>query len=593
MNETKDARLPELVIRGATIVDGSGAAAFEADVVVEGDRIRSIGAYSGQASREIDARGLMLAPGFIDPHTHYDAQLFWDPLATPSSLHGVTTVIGGNCGFTFAPLIERDTDYLCRMMSNVEGMSLEAIRSALPWNWTSFGDYLDRLEGRIAVNAGFLVGHCAIRRAVMGVRAIGEQATESERVAMVEMLRTSLDEGGLGLSTSRAFTHADGDGEPVASRWASEEEVVELCEEVSRHAGTTLEFIMDGCLNGFTDEEIDLAARMSVAADRPANWNVLTVTAKNEDMVRRQLDACARAAEKGGRVVALTMPVLVDLCLNFREHCALHSLPGWKEILSGSIDEQCERLKDPEIRRRMNAGAKSPEAGALRGVTDWKRFRIGHTESPDLADLEGRLVGDIAQERALEPFDALLDIVVEDRLATILWPQPSGDDDPSWALRSEVWDDPNVMLGGSDAGAHLDRMCGAPYPTLFLADVLRGRRLVSIERAIEMLCAEPAALFGLRDRGRIAEGFFADLVLFDPDTVDATPARASHDLPDGSLRLVSDPIGVRVVIVNGEVVVEDGKTNATASGHVLRSGRDTQTVSIGFQLRDERGGTEA
>ena len=285
----------DLLLRGARIVDGTGAPPFTGDVGIRGDTIAAIGEIDGSAAQVVDAEGLILCPGFVDPHTHYDAQLFWDPLATPSSLHGVTTVISGNCGFTLAPLAEGDADYTARMMANVEGMSLDALMQALPWDWRGFGDYLGHLDGRIAVNAGFLVGHCAIRRAVMGADAIGSEASPDQIDAMREMLREGLSAGGMGFSTSRAFTHSDGAGDPVASRWASRDEVLSLSEEVRAHPGTTLEFIFDGCLNGFEEDEIALAAEMSVAADRPANWNVLTVSASDEQNVRAQLAACDAA----------------------------------------------------------------------------------------------------------------------------------------------------------------------------------------------------------------------------------------------------------------------------------------------------------
>ena len=580
MTQSKDSSPLDLVIRGATIVDGSGTPAFVGDVGVQGDKIAAIGTVPAGAANEIDGSGLVLCPGFVDPHTHYDAQLFWDPLATPSSLHGVTTVVSGNCGFTLAPLAEGDSEYTARMMANVEGMSLEALQQALPWDWKGFGDYLDRLDGKIAVNAGFLVGHCAIRRAVMGGDAIGKEATQSQVEAMTLMLRESLDSGGLGFSTSRAFTHSDGAGDPVASRWASESEVLALSREVANHEGTSLEFIFDGCLNGFKEEEIELAAAMSLAADRPANWNVLTVSASDEKNVRNQVAACEAAAAKGAKIVALTMPVIIDLCMSFKNHCALHILPGWSKVLSGSVPEQIERLRDPAVREQMQTDAKSPEAGVLRGVAHWGSYKIGDGPNPELADLRDRSVADIAKERGQDEFDTLVDIVIADELATILWPISRADDTASWDLRLDVWNSPHVMLGGSDAGAHLDRMCGAPYPTLFLADVLRGRKLVPLERAIAMMTSEPADLFGLIGRGRIQLGGQADLVLFDPETIASSGARAVEDLPDGSLRLVSDAFGIRKVIVNGAITVDEGKATGACAGTLLRSGRDTETVHL-------------
>lgn len=570
----------DFIIRGATIVDGDGSAPFVGDLAVAGEHIAAVGDVEGSSDQEIDGRGLVLAPGFIDPHTHYDAQLFWDPMATPSSLHGVTTMIGGNCGFTLAPLAAGDAEYTARMMANVEGMSLEALQKALPWDWLGFGDYLDRLDGQIAVNAGFLVGHCAIRRAVMGEDAVGQKATDAQVEAMVTLLRESLSAGALGFSTSRAFTHSDGAGDPVASRWASREEVLALSEEVASHEGTSLEFIFDGCLNGFKPEEIELAADMSLAADRAANWNVLTISASDEKNVRSQVAACEAAAERGAKIIALTMPVIVDMCMSFKNHCALHILPGWSDILSGTLDEKIARLQDPAVRATMKANAKSPEAGVLRGVAHWGSYQIGAGPNASLDPLRDRSVADIAEERGQDEFDTLVEIVTADELSTILWPISRADDDSSWQLRREVWDNPNIMLGGSDAGAHLDRMCGAPYPTLFLADVLRGRKLVPLERAIAMMTSEPADLFGLNGRGRLVVGSHADLVLFDPEKIGATGAYPVNDLPDGSVRLVSDAIGIRKVVVNGRIIVDEGESTGQTSGTLLRSGRDTRTVTL-------------
>jgi N-acyl-D-aspartate/D-glutamate deacylase len=241
------------IIRGGTLVDGTGAAARQADVGIRDGVIVEIGKISDEAAETIDADGLVVAPGFVDPHTHYDAQLFWDPAATPSNLHGVTSMIAGNCGFTLAPVKPEDADYLRRMMAKVEGMPLPALETGVPWSWRSFGDYLDAIDNRVGMNVGFLVGHCALRRNVMGTEAIGNEATPEQLAAMTRLLEESIAAGGLGFSTTLSFTHSDGDGEPVGSRWASGEEVLELCRAVSLHEGTTLEYVTSGCLRGFSD----------------------------------------------------------------------------------------------------------------------------------------------------------------------------------------------------------------------------------------------------------------------------------------------------------------------------------------------------
>jgi N-acyl-D-aspartate/D-glutamate deacylase len=567
-------------IEGGTLVDGTGAPGRRADVGVRDGRIVAVGDVDEASTETIEADGLVVAPGFVDPHTHYDAQLFWDPLASPSSVHGVTTVVGGNCGFTLAPLATEDADYLRRMMAKVEGMPLPALENGVPWNWSSFGDYLARLDGNVAVNAAFNVGHCALRRNVMGPDAIGNEATPEQIERMVQLLHESLDAGGLGFSTTLSFTHSDGDGQPVGSRWASKEEVLALCAAVRDHEGTTLEYVTDGCMRGFRDDEIDLMAEMTLAARRPLNWNVLTVDAREPERYRSQLAACENAAERGGRAIALTMPVLVEMNMSFRNYCALFMLPGWGDVMNLPVAERIAKLRDPETRRWMNERARSPEAGVFSRLASWGRYEIGDTFSPANEGLKGRSVYDIAKERGQESFDALLDVVIEDELRTVLWPLPPDDDPDSWQLRADAWRHPLVLIGGSDAGAHLDRMCGAPYTTAFLADTLRGRKLVGLEEAVHLITQAPAELFGLRDRGVVREGAHADLVLFDTATVGTDEVRLVEDLPGGTARLFAGSTGVERVFVNGRPIVAGGATTGDLPGTILRSGRDTQTVPV-------------
>ncbi|MBV8952020.1 MAG: amidohydrolase family protein [Actinobacteria bacterium] len=569
----------DYVIRGATVVDGTGAPGRQADVAVDDGIVVGVGDVDERGRTELDAGGLVVTPGFVDPHTHYDAQLFWDPTASPSNLHGVTTVVGGNCGFTLAPIKGEDADYIRRMMAKVEGMPLAALEHGVDWNWNTFAEYLDRLDGNLAVNATFLVGHCALRRFVMGAESIGNEATPAQVDDMVRLLHESIDAGALGFSSSQSYTHSDGDGNPIASRFASTDEVLALCEATGEHAGTTLEYITDGCLDQFSDEEIARMAQMSARAHRPLNWNVLTVDAKVPERVPRQLSASDAAAAEGGRIVALTMPTLVPMNMSFLNYCALFMLPQWGPIMSLPVPERIAKLRDPETRRFMDEQARSPEAGVFRRLASWASYEIGDTFSDANNGLKGRRVRDIARERGQEPFDALLDVVIADDLRTILWPVPSDGDDESWKLRAEVWNDDRVLIGGSDAGAHLDRMLGSQYTTAFLADSLRGRKLVSLERAVQLITDAPARLFGLRGRGRIETGGVADLVVFDPDTIGATPARLVDDLPGGTGRLFSDPLGIVRVLVNGREAVVDGASTGALAGSLLRSGRDTDTVA--------------
>ncbi|MFF7053421.1 amidohydrolase family protein [Streptomyces griseorubiginosus] len=570
------------VIRGAAVVDGTGAAAFTADVGIRDGRIAAIGHVTEETRTTEDATGLVLAPGFVDPHTHYDAQLFWDPYATPSLNHGVTTVAAGNCGFTLAPLNParpEDADYTRRMMSKVEGMSLVALEEGAPWSWNSFGEYLDALEGRIAVNAGFMVGHCALRRYVMGPDAVGGQPSEEQLAEIVRLLHEAMDAGAWGFSTTQSSTHSDGDGKPVASRHALPAELLALSRAVGEHEGTQIEAIVAGCLDQFSDAEIELFVEMSAAAGRPLNWNVLTIDSAVPERVPRQLFASERARKAGGRVVALTMPILTPMNMSLGTFCALNLIPGWGPVLALPVPERIERLRDPDVQKELLRHSQAKEAGVFRRLTNFGRYVIGDTYSERNRGLSGRVVEDIAAERGLEPFATLVEICAADDLRTVLWPMPTDNDPASWAMRAEAWQHEDVLLGGSDAGAHLDRMCGAPYTTRFLGDCLRGRKLTSLEQAVKMLTDDPAQLFGLRERGRIEEGFHADLVLFDPERIAAGTATLVHDLPGDSPRLDSKAIGIRAVWVNGVEAIRDDVVSGAVPGRVLRSGRDTRTVS--------------
>ena len=570
----------DLLIRDAEIVDGTGAPARHGDVGISNGRIAAMGEVDDIATKTVDAQGQTLAPGFVDLHTHYDAQLFWDPTASPSVQHGVTTVFGGNCGFTLAPASSDQHDYLTRMLARVEGMPLDALRAGLDWGWASFGDWLDRLDGRIAVNAGFLVGHSALRLAAMGGDAVGGEATPEQIEKMVAVLHDALSAGGLGLSTSQSPTHNDGSGQPVPSRSASRDELVALAAGLRDHPGTTLEAIIPGCLSGFTDDDIALLTDMSMAAGRPLNWNLLGVSASNPDGHRRQLRASEVATQRGGRVVALTLPQAMKIRLSFLSGFVLDGLPGWRDTVHLPVAERLKALADPHVRRRLAEGAASKEAGMLRGLAQWDRLVIVETFAAQNADATGRSVGDIAAARGGEPFDTLLDIVIADELRTGLSPPLTGDDAADWKMRAEVWRHPGAVIGGSDAGAHLDMMCGAIYTTSLLGRGVREHRVVTLEEAVRLITDVPARFYGLTERGRIAPGWHADLVLFDPATVDHGPERTRYDLPAGAPRLVADAYGISSVWVAGVEVCRDGAATGALPGTVLRSRRDTETVSV-------------
>ena len=572
----------DLIIKGGTVIDGSGSPGVKADVAVTEGKISEIGIIDpNQAEAIVNAENMIVCPGFIDPHTHYDAQLFWDPHATPSSLHGITSVVMGNCGFSIAPISDTsDADYLGAMLVQVEGMSADALRIGVDWNWSSFEDYLKRLDGNVGVNVAAMVGHCALRRTVMKDDAVKREATENEIEEMQKLLGEALEAGGLGFSTSRSFTHTDGDGLPVPSRIASVEEVLALAEVCEKYPGTTLEWVADGCMNGFSDEEVELMAEMSLRAKRPLNWNVLTVDSARPDDYKNQINACERVAEKGGRAMALTMPILVGMTMHFHSYCALYKLPGWDEIMTLPHEDKKQKLADPAVRKLLEENAASPEAGVFSRLTGWGKYRIGETFSKENQGLDGKLVSDIARERGTRDFYTLLDIVLADDLKTVLWPGPTDDDPASWLMRQTVWEHEEVMIGGSDAGAHLDRMAGASYPTEWIRDCLSGRKLTSVEKAIEHMTDVPARFFGLVNRGRIEKDFHADLVVFDPERIDAQELKILNDLPGDSPRLYAGSEGIEKVFVNGVLTVDSGKPTEVLSGVILRSGSHTVTNKI-------------
>jgi N-acyl-D-aspartate/D-glutamate deacylase len=570
----------DLVIRGGTVVDGTGRQGFRADVGVQGGRIVAIGDITESAAREIDADGRVVAPGFVDLHTHYDPQVMWDPAATPSSLHGVTTVLGGNCGFSIAPMTPAAAEYLVPMLARVEGMPVETLEAGLDLAWDGFGSWLDRLDDRLAVNAGFLVGHSALRRVVMGEDAVGHEADPAQLQAMVALLHESLAAGGLGFSSTSSASHSDHQGDPVPSRFATDEEFVTLAGAVASHAGTTLEFIPAAAAR-FSDAEIERMTAMSVAAQRPLNWNVMVVASGDEARASREakLAASDHAAAHGGRVVGLCLPEPMRMRLSFAAGFVLDIVPGWAEVIHLPHDQRKAALADPATRRRLAESAQA--AGPNHSIANFPAYTIVDSPAPEHHHLVGRTIADIAAERGVDAVDALFDLVVADDLMTGLEPTTIGTDDEAWAERVRLLDtDPRVIAGGSDAGAHLDMMKTFACHTSFLAEGVRNRGLMSLERAIQLFTDAPARFYGLTGRGQVAEGWCADLVVLDPDTIGPGTVAPRQDLPGGGWRLYSEATGVTCTIVNGVEIVRDGAVTGDTPGTTLRSGRDTETVAV-------------
>lgn len=559
----------DCLIRGASIVDGSGDPAFHADVGIRDGRIALLGRTEEPSRRRIDAHGLVVAPGFVDIHTHYDAQIFWDPDLSPSLLHGVTTVIGGNCGFTIAPATPDSADYLMEMLAWVEGMPLASLRSGVPWGtWSSVAEFLDLLEGGLTLNAGFLAGHSALRRMAMGGRAVGPAPPTNDEMRVMESeLRASLEAGALGFSSSNGVSHLDGDGQPVPSRWASDDEFVALAGVLRGYQGTSLEYIPTDVA-----AEAERMTAMSLAAGKALNWNLLAVDAGRRTLIERELAASDLASARGAQVLALSVPMVLRVRRNFAVGFGLATFPDWGPIFELQEDERIDALRRSEVREKLRNGAARAPARVARFV-DFGAYVI--EQSPGAAPV-GTRISDLAAAQGADPFDVLLDVVLEDRLQTILLAPPIGDDEASWTLRTQLWQDPRVVLGGSDAGAHLDMLDAFLYYTEFLGDSVRKHHRLSLEQAVHLLTDRPARLYGLRDRGQVREGWMADLVVFDPETVGPEPVTTRYDLPEGAARLYAGAVGIHHVFVNGVEVVVGGAATGARPGTVLRSGRDTE-----------------
>jgi len=573
-----DARVLDLLLRGAFVVDGSGAPGAVADVGVRDGRVVALGrpgTVDEPAARTRDVTGLALAPGFVDVHTHQDAQVFWDPACTPSPQFGCTTVVAGNCGFSIAPLHQTDAGYVMRMLARVEGIPLATLEAGVPWSWRSFAEYLDAVEAaRPAVNIGVMVGHSALRRAVLHADGARE-ARPAEFDAMRALLADSLAAGGFGFSSSWAPTHVDADGQPVPSRFAGPEEVIALAAVCADHPGTQLEFIPT--TQAFEALHVDTMTAMSRAADRPLNWNTLIPRSHGRETTEAKVRASDAAAARGGRVLALMYPDVIRARATFRG-TLYDGLPGWAEVMTLPDDRKVAALADPTVRARLRAGADAPEAALMRAtVADWAGTVLAETRSDRFAPFVGQPFGAIADALGTTAFDALLDAAVADGLATAIVPVPPGDDPESWAFREAMWSDPRVLLGASDAGAHVDMIWSYDWACAFLARN-RERGALPLEVAVRRVSADPAAVYGLVDRGRIAVGAHADLVLFDPETIGPGVPEWRDDLPGGAGRLTGAATGIASVYVSGTEIVRDGTLTGARPGHVLRSGRDTHTI---------------
>jgi N-acyl-D-aspartate/D-glutamate deacylase len=551
------------LLRGARIVDGTGRPPFRGDVEILGGRFGRIGAVDDPPAAVVEADGLVAAPGFVDLHTHYDAQLMFEPTASPSVWHGVTTVVTGNCGFSLAPSKPEDRDWLLFLLARVEGMSQRALSAGVTFAGGSMGDFIGHLRGRIGVNVVPLVGHCAVRRIVMGPAASERTASPAEIAAMAGVLDVALREGGFGFSTSQLDVHADHEGRPVPSNLATADELVALSAVLADHRGAVMEFAPRSSLPGYTDADRQVVFDMARVSGAPLNVNMIDWFPGFTDGWEVNLGAAEEAHRQGLQVLPMFRANPQDMFFCLKDTFIFDDVPSVRDALVLPAAERASALGDPECRRAMRA-----DLATVRRSVDfpWERVTVGTVVNQANRGAEGRCVTALAEERGVDPLDVVLDLALADDLATVFRIDRSLGP-PHRALLRKLVRHPLLMAGSSDAGAHLQTFCGADYPTRMLRDLVPEP--LRLEEAVHKLSGQPAAMLGLHDRGVIRPGAVADLVLFDPDGLDVVATRFLDDFPTGARRLVHEPAGYAAVVVAGRPVMNDGAATGELPGEVL------------------------
>jgi N-acyl-D-aspartate/D-glutamate deacylase len=558
----------DLIIRGGRVIDGTGLKGFSADVAVQDGRIARIGRLAGEdTERSYDATGLVVAPGFIDIHTHYDVQLDWDPLATPSSWHGVTTVMAGNCGFTLAPAKPGDVDWLAGMLSRVEGMSRAALGAGLRFEGGGFADFWRRFEGRVGLNVGAYVGHSAVRRYVMGDDASERTATPEEIEAMKELVRQAMREGAIGFSTSQLDIHIGEDGREVPSNHASPEEVVALCSVLAEFDRGAIEIIPRSFAAGYDEADRKLLVDIYEACGKPIELNPLIPSSTHPMGWQTTLEFVSEMAERGVRLHPMCSVNKLEAHLRLYDTFIFDESPLWRETLCLPQRERMRALRDPAMREKLRAANDDPTGRAF--TMDFERLVVEEATTDANKPLEGRMVGDIAKERGISALDCFLDLSVSEDLRMNFYSEM---DDVARQfiehINREAVANPMVMAGSSDGGAHLASFVGADYTTRLLSEYVPDP--LTLEQAVYRLTGMPATIHGLRDRGTLRVGAKADIVCFDPETLSAGKAYLVEDFPASSSRYVVDSEGYRLTVVNGQIVIEDGRHTGALPGEVLQ-----------------------
>jgi N-acyl-D-aspartate/D-glutamate deacylase len=562
----------DLIIKGGRIYDGSGLPARTGDVAVIGDRIAEVGRVSGSARQVINADGLAVAPGFIDFHTHMDAQLLWDPLGTSSCYHGVTTLIPGNCGLSLAPCRPEDRDNIIGSFVRVEAMPSQVLRQAVQWEWTTFPEYLARLRQKLGINVAALVGHCAVRQFVMGEESSERAATPDEVEQMKDILREGLRAGAIGFSTNQNRRHMREDGRPIASRLATDEEILELAGVLGELNRGSVQ-ISRGTLGVArpAQEDVSLFHRLAQKSGRPVIWQSIAHRLNAPDLWKQLLESARESLDSGVPSYPLCNARLFNGRFTLKNAQTFDELPSWKKIMFLPVESRAELFRDPEMRAKLRFEAVE-DTRPVNFTRRWDQIFLIKAALPKNQQFEGKHLLEIARLQNKDVIDAFLDIALEENLETTF--QNSGARDEQ--ATAEILKSPFTLVGQSDAGAHLIYHAGYGYATRFLGYWIRERKVMSLEEGIRKLTFMVASLFGLDDRGLVRSGMAADLVVFDPATVRECEPEMVTDLPGGEKRLIQNAIGVKNTVVNGQVLVENGDHTGVYPGRVLGNSANPQ-----------------
>jgi N-acyl-D-aspartate/D-glutamate deacylase len=556
----------DLLIKNGRVIDGSGRPAFHGDVAVAGGKIVELGRLSGTARQRIEADGRVIAPGFVDNHCHYDAQVLWDPLCTYSCHHGATTVIIGNCSLALAPVRAQNRERLAGMLSYVEAIPMDVLSAGVPWTWETFPEYMTAIGRRLAVNVGTLVGHSAVRLYAMGEECSDRAATQAELDAMRSVVCEALEAGALGLSITRNMNHFDIAGKRIPAACAPESELFALA-DVLREVGTGV--IQCG---GGTNPELkdNLLSRLSEACGRPVMYNTLLEQARQPGRWRTHLAHVEETARQGIRAIPLCNPGSIVNRFTMRNCQVFRSMPTWLPILQGPDDEKLAAYRNPAVRAKLAAEVEAPLGP---DSTFSKRWDLMIVEEPQLSKnrgLAGKSIAEIAKARVQAPLDAFLDLAVEENLDTVF---TLGEINMDTEAVAQILGSPYAVVGLSDGGAHVQFHSNVSNPTRLLGYWVREKKIMSLEHAVRRLTFDSATAFGIYDRGLVQPGMVADLVVFDPDTVAPVKEDVVHDFPANGWRIRELAQGIHYTVVNGEVLLEKGEHTGSYPGRVLGNAR--------------------